>query len=227
MSLEQEFVIPASPGGQKILSDAQVASIRAWWKKTFHGPVRVQLFVDGPGCSACEITARVLQQLEQATDKLRVHVAIPSKAQTPTGPFDKLPEVRVLTRAGSVIRFYGTQVGAEITSLVQTIADASLERAPLPPDVIARTRGVKEGSWIRVFVGPTCPHCPGAVRAASALAVANPKISLEVVEAGEFPELARRFKVASVPTTVVNGRAYFTDAHAPAEVLEALLSTAA
>jgi alkyl hydroperoxide reductase subunit AhpF len=222
--LQQDLVIPASAGGQKILSDAQVASIRAWWKKTLWAPVRIQLYVDGPGCDSCEVTARVLQQLEQASDKVKVNVALARSARTDVEPFDKLPEIRVTGRLGPAVRFYGTQVGVEVTSLVQTISDVSLESPPLPPDVAKRARSVKEGSWIRVFVGPACTHCPGAVRSAVAVALANPRVLVEVVGVAEFPALGRQFKVGAVPTTVVNGRAYFADPRSPADVLDALLA---
>jgi alkyl hydroperoxide reductase subunit AhpF len=131
----------------------------------------------------------------------------------------------VLTATGNTIRFFGTQVGVEVTSLVQTIADASLDKAPLPPDIMGAAGAIPEGSWVRVFVGAACTHCPGAVRSAVALALATRALSVEVVVAAEFPELVRRFRVSSVPTTVVNSRAYFEDARRPADLLEALRAT--
>ena len=219
---EQDLSIPASTGNQKILSDAQVASIRAWWRRTLLGPVRVQLYVDGAGCEPCEVTARVLQQLQQASTHLSVNVSLARAARTASDPLDKLPEVRVFTRSGNAIRFYGTQVGVEVTSLVQTIADASLAHSPLPADLARRARELPEGSWLRVFVGPACTHCPGAVRAAVAVAVADPKLHVEVVQTADFPELGRRFRITAVPTTVVNGRVFFQEPRTPAQVLEAL-----
>jgi alkyl hydroperoxide reductase subunit AhpF len=218
-------MIPASPGRQSILSAPQIESVRQWWSRHLQGPVRVQVFVDGPGCDACEVTARVLQQLQRASELLRVDMALAAVARREGEALDKLPEVRVHTRTGNVVRFYGTQVGVEVTSLVQTIADASLEHPPLPPDVVSQARALPKGSWLRVFVGSACTHCPGAVRSAVAVALASPALQVEVFSAGEFPELARRFKVGSVPTTVVNGRSYFTDPHSPAQVVEALAAS--
>lgn len=219
-----DLVIPASPGSQNVLSPAQVASIRKWWANTLTARVRVQLFVDGPGCDACEVTSRVLQQLQQASPHLEVSVTLAAAARRAGEAFDKRPETRVLTRGGNAVRFFGTQVGVEVTSLVQTIADASHEAPPLPADLIGRASSLPEGSWLRVFVGPACTHCPGAVRAAVSLALAAPRLQVEIVSASEFPEIARAFKVAAVPTTVVNGRAFFEDPRAPADVLEALLA---
>lgn len=221
-----DLVIPASTGSQHVLTAAQVASIRKWWEIALVAPVRVQLFVDGAGCDSCEVTSRVLQQLQQASDKLAVNVTLAAAARRHGEAFDKRPETRVTTANGNTIRFYGTQVGVEVTSLVQTIADASLPSAPLPPDLISRARVIAPGSWLRVFVGPACTHCPGAVRAAVALAIAWKELSVEVVGTADFPDLARAFKISSVPTTVVNGRAYFEDPRSPYDVLEALIANA-
>ncbi len=220
-----EFVIPASTGSQNVLTAAQVASVRKWWATELAAPVRVQLFVDGPGCDSCEVTSRVLQQLQQASDKLEVNVTLAAAARRPGEDFDKRPETRVSTSTGNTIRFYGTQVGVEVTSLVQTIADASLPAAPLPANIIQRARTIPVDSWLRVFVGPACTHCPGAVRAAVALALAHKELSVEVVGTADFPGLARAFKISAVPTTVINGRTFFEDPRSPSDVLDALLAS--
>ena len=57
---------------------------------------------------------------------------------------------------------------------------------------------------IKVFVTPTCPHCPRAVTLAHRLAAENPNIHATCVEATEFMDLSRRFNVTGVPKTVVN-----------------------
>jgi alkyl hydroperoxide reductase subunit AhpF len=56
-----------------------------------------------------------------------------------------------------------------------------------------------------VFVTPTCPHCPRAVTLAHRMAVENPQITATCVEATEFLELSRRYRVTGVPKTIVNG----------------------
>jgi len=40
---------------------------------------------------------------------------------------------------------------------------------------------------------------------AADLAIASPRVRADIVEAGEFPDLARRFNVYAVPKTVING----------------------
>jgi glutaredoxin len=57
---------------------------------------------------------------------------------------------------------------------------------------------------IKVFVTPTCPHCPRAVTLAHKLAVESTHIRASCVEATEFMELSRRYRVTGVPKTVIN-----------------------
>ncbi len=55
-----------------------------------------------------------------------------------------------------------------------------------------------------MFVTPTCPHCPRAVTLAHRLAVESPHITATCVEATEFIDLSRKYRVTGVPKTVVN-----------------------
>jgi glutaredoxin len=57
---------------------------------------------------------------------------------------------------------------------------------------------------IIVFTGATCPHCPGAVRAANQLAQSNSLVSVTVVDVQKEPKLAEQFHVQSVPQTVID-----------------------
>jgi hypothetical protein len=59
---------------------------------------------------------------------------------------------------------------------------------------------------MHVFTTPTCPHCPRAVILAHEMAFLNPNITAYAVEATEYPDLARRFRVTGVPKTVVDNR---------------------
>ena len=55
-----------------------------------------------------------------------------------------------------------------------------------------------------VFVSPSCPHCPEAVRAALALANVSRRARVSIIDVHRYPTLAERFAVRSVPLTVIN-----------------------
>ena len=54
------------------------------------------------------------------------------------------------------------------------------------------------------------------------LAMENPLIVADVIEANEFYELSERYGVRSVPKTVINDRVEFVGSLPEAKVLEAL-----
>ena len=60
-------------------------------------------------------------------------------------------------------------------------------------------------------------------RAAHAFAIANPRVSAEIVEASEFPEVSRRYGVMGVPKTVINERTEFVGAVADETFVNAVL----
>jgi len=49
-----------------------------------------------------------------------------------------------------------------------------------------------------------CPYCPQQVRLVHKLAIINPNITGDMVEAMEFQELAAEYDVLGVPKTVIN-----------------------
>jgi glutaredoxin-like protein len=103
------------------------------------------------------------------------------------------------------IRFLGAPAGYEFMSLIEAVILAGTNDSGLSPDSRARVaEHVNEPQDILVFVTPTCPHCPRAVTLAHRLAVESPFIRASCVEATEFMELSRKFRVTGVPKTVVN-----------------------
>ena len=54
------------------------------------------------------------------------------------------------------------------------------------------------------------------------MAMENPLIVADVIEANEFQELSERYRVRSVPKTVINNRIEFVGTLPEAKVVEAL-----
>ena len=104
------------------------------------------------------------------------------------------------------IRFLGAPAGYEFMSLIEAVILAGTNDSGLTPDSRALVaEHVTEPLNIQVFVTPTCPHCPRAVTLAHRLAIESPLITASCVEATEFMDLSRKFRVTGVPKTIVNG----------------------
>jgi glutaredoxin-like protein len=103
------------------------------------------------------------------------------------------------------MRFLGAPSGYEFMSLIDAVILAGSGESGLTQaskDLIASQ--VTGPMDIRVFVTPTCPHCPRAVTLAHRMAVESPHIRATCVEATEFMELTRKYRVTGVPKTIVN-----------------------
>jgi hypothetical protein len=55
-----------------------------------------------------------------------------------------------------------------------------------------------------LFISQGCPTCPHQVRSVATLALASPRVSVEIVDVGVERELATQYEVSAVPTTVVD-----------------------
>ncbi|HWQ21741.1 MAG TPA: thioredoxin family protein [Clostridia bacterium] len=120
--------------------------------------------------------------------------------------------------------YVGTPLGYEFTTLVDGIVDASQGKTRLSLLTIDALAKVTEPATIKVFVTPSCPHCPGTARLAQQFGMVNPLIRAEVVEIGEFPDIADQYEVSSVPKSVMNGEHEVVGALPEAEYLKEFLS---
>ena len=122
---------------------------------------------------------------------------------------DRVPAIALLRDDEDTrIRFLGAPAGYEFTSFVEAVLLAGTGDSGLTPD----SRGVIDERAtspvdIKVFVTPTCPHCPRAVTLAHRMAVASPHIRATCVEATENIDLAQKYRVTGVPKTIVEGTA--------------------
>gem|GEM_PF-375752 len=81
-----------------------------------------------------------------------------------------------------------------------------LGRAGEPPIAALRESldSLTDRSEIMILIADTCTYCPHVVESVLAMAFHQPLITALVVDAIQFGALAERFKVKSVPTTIIN-----------------------
>jgi glutaredoxin-like protein len=136
----------------------------------------------------------------------------------------------VLLRDGedTRIRFLGAPAGYEFLSLVDAVILAGTGDSGLSPESRAAIAShVTSPLELRVFVTPTCPHCPRAVTLAHRMAVESPQITAVCIEATEFLDLSRRYRVTGVPKTVVNDREEILGALPEPEFVRQIVGAAA
>jgi glutaredoxin-like protein len=120
---------------------------------------------------------------------------------------DRVPAIALLRDDEDTrIRFLGAPAGYEFTSLVEAALLAGTGDSGLTPESRALIAGRATGPIaIKVFVTPSCPHCPRVVTLAHRMAVESPHIRATCVEATENIDLAQIYRVTGVPKTIVEG----------------------
>ncbi len=154
------------------------------------------------------VAKQVLDEIVSLSDLITIEEVnfILDKDRAAQYGIDDIPAI-VLLREGedTRMRFLGAPAGYEFMSLVEAIILAGTDDSGLSAtSKQAIADHVTSPLDIRVFVTPTCPHCPRAVTLAQRMAVESPFIRATCVEATEFLDLSRKFRVTGVPKTVVN-----------------------
>jgi glutaredoxin-like protein len=191
--------------------------LRARFARDMVGAVRIDHFTQRklpifvPGreeCPFCEETQQTLKELAALSEKIRlnVHEFSESAAEAARLKVDKVPGTVIRGPLNRPIRFYGFPAGQEFPAFIEDIIDASRGKAELAPETVRQLRKLRREIAVQVFVTPACTHCPGVARLAHRMALESPQVSADVVEIGEFPRLAERYRVQAVPVIVIEER---------------------
>jgi alkyl hydroperoxide reductase subunit AhpF len=116
------------------------------------------------------------------------------------------PALSLRATSGRSIHYLALPQGRETAPFVDLVLALLAPQVHDIPVELQPLAELEQPAELMVFVSSACPHCAQAVRNAAALALACPHISLCVVDAERFPELAGRFGVRSVPFTLLDRR---------------------
>ncbi len=170
------------------------------------GPVKLLYFTQTVACQFCKETEQVLRELAELSSKitLEVYNFVNDQAVVEQYGIERIPATVVLGAKDYGIRFYGIPSGYEFTSLVEDVIDVSQGKTALSAETLQQIEAIQTPVHIQVYVTPTCPYCPAAVRLAHSLAIASDLVRADMVESVEFPELTGKYHVHGVPQTVIN-----------------------
>jgi glutaredoxin-like protein len=184
--------------------------------------VRLAVFTQDMPCQFCRETVEICMELSETSPKIKVETYDFVRDQMKAKEFrvDKIPAIAVIGAKDYGVRFYGIPSGYEFASLVGAIIDVSRGESGLSQRSKDALRNLDQMVRIQVFVTPTCPYCPAAVRLAHRLAIESDMIWADMVETNEFVHLAQKYAVMGVPKAIVNERVEVTGA-VPEDVLVA------
>jgi glutaredoxin-like protein len=190
--------------------------------ENLEGEVNLLVFTQEIECDYCHDTRTLVEELAGLSEKidLQVYDFVSDQEEVRKYGIDKIPAVAVTGPAQKDhgIRFYGVPGGYEFMSLLEAIEMVSKGSSDLSAETREFLDSLDRDLHFQVFVTPTCPYCPGAVILAHALAMASDRVSADMVEVSEFPQLAVKYQVQGVPRTVIN-ETIVQEGAAPEEML--------
>lgn len=191
------------------------------------GEVKLLFFTRELDCQNCRMAGMLLEELTALSDKLSLRtINSITESETAEGyGIDKVPAIVLLDSSGKDfgIRFFGIPSGYEFATLLEDILMVSSGDSGLDEPSLARLAELDHDIHLQVFVTPSCPYCPGAVRLAHQMAFASEKVTGDMVEATEFPQLSQKYMVQGVPKTIVNETTSFEGMQPVSRVLPKIL----
>jgi glutaredoxin-like protein len=162
-------------------------------------------------CEYCEDTQQLIAEVSALSGKIDFQTFDIDDASDMAEKYkiDKTPMTLIARKDGDAIvdygiRYAGIPAGHEFSSLIHTLTLVSSGESGLSDKTKKELDGLNHDVRIQVFVTPTCPYCPPAVILAHQMALHSSRVSAEMVEATEFPELSMRYGVSGVPHTILN-----------------------
>ena len=169
-------------------------------------PVRIILFTQESDCQFCKDALGLAQELGGLSDRLSLQLYDLQKDVAKAAEYhvDKVPAFVVAGDKDYGIRYYGVPAGFEFSTLLTLVELVGSRDSGLKPESRAKLGSLTSPADIQMFVTLTCPVCPGAAFTAARLALESNQVSLSIIDATEFPQLAGLYNVMAVPRTVVN-----------------------
>ncbi len=188
--------------------------------------VKLILFTQEEDCTYCNDEKMLIDELGSLSEKLKVehYDYATQNDKKEQYKVDKYPALIVEGIKDYGIRYYGIPAGYEFASVIEDIMDVSEGNSNLAEQSKKKLEAINKPIRIQVFVTPSCPYCPKAVRTAHKIAIENDFVTADMVEASEFPEVSDKYGVQAVPKTVINDGTEFVGALPEDQFVDGVLS---
>ena len=183
-------------------------------KEKLGKPVKIVMFTQEIECRFCSDTRKLVQELATLNDKITVEVYdfVADAQKAKEYRIDKIPALAIIGKKDYGVRIYGIPYGYELQTLIEAVINVSKGKTDLSDKTKAILTEVKAPVHIQVFVSLTCPHCPVAAAIAHKFTVESDLVRADVIDGGEFPQLAQKYAVYGVPKIIINEKIEFMGA---------------
>ena len=176
-------------------------------------PITLLVFADDEPIS--KQLMELANALAATSDKIKVDVQPADSGRNPKMRELKLDHWPVLipTKGDFTrIRYYGVPAGYEIAPMVEGLVELSVSSTGLSPKAREALSTVRRKANVKIFVLPSCHFCPIVAKHAYRASIESKNVSVDVIDAQMFPDLATRHAVMGVPKVILNDNLDITGA---------------
>lgn len=191
----------------QLINDEYRVKLKEQFSSSMQDEVTVKVFKDeDKSCQYCNDTEQLIREISEITDKVVVELHELGDDESKRLKIEKAPVIILFSKRfqHENVRYFGIPSGYEFRSIIEDIEAFSNGKIELRENTIEKLKTIEKPVNIRVFITPTCPYCPAAVRMAHNFAMVNPNITGDMVESYEFEEDAEAAAVSSVPHTAIS-----------------------
>lgn len=184
------------------------------FEKRVKNPVNIIMFTQEVECKFCADTRKLVEEIGSLNKKISVQVYdfVADSEKVKGYKITKIPAIAIIGKQDYGVRIYGIPYGYELSTLIEAIANVSQGITDISSKTKSILSEVKNPVHIQVFVSLTCPHCPIAAGVAHKLAIESDFVRADVIDIGEFPDLAQKYAVMGVPKIIINEKIEFVGA---------------
>ncbi len=203
------------------------------FRKRLKGDVCLRLFTQRPSpiaipgrdCRRCPQTQQLMEELAGLSPKLKLDMvdfyAEPELAREEG--ITRIPALVMAPESGGRARFFGLPSGYALPALIESIRAVSRGTSSLSVNTRKQLRQVNRPVRMQVLVAPGSEVSASMAVLSHAMAVESACITADVIEAEEFPDLARHYNLRQVPLTIINEFVTVTGMVSEGELLEKIL----
>jgi len=211
--------------------------LRQKFRDELVGEVRIEhftqremgLFVPGrQPCPSCKPARQMVEELSRLSSKIRLRVYEFSQETQAAARWgvDHIPASVIHTADGRQFKYYGVPLGHQFVAFVEGIVDLSRGELALSKDATKLLSRLNKDVHVQVLVAPNCTYSPYVARVLQQMAINSPHVKTDIMDIGEFPRLAERFNIRSVPTVIVDGRLVLVGAAPDTNLAEQIVRAA-
>jgi len=172
------------------------------------------MFTQDFECKSCFDTKKLVEEIGALSNKIAVQVYdfVANSDKAKKYNINKVPALAIVGTRDYGVRIYGIPSGYELSTLIEAIVNVSIGKTDLSIKTKTILSEVKKSVHIQVFVSLTCPHCPVAAIIAHKLAIESDLVKVDVINSGEFLDIAQKYGVMGVPKIIINEKIEFIGA---------------